>query len=603
MSRLRLIRVLPAGLVLLAAHGGSLALSLGSPQGQALLGQPLDLAVPVQFDSSDSVNGQCVAVEVWYADEPLPEAMVRTAVTLQRGQLDGVLRIRTGRPVNEPVVSLAVTAGCAPRITRRYVLLADVPSLARAPMTLGSPEGLPRTTVPRAAAPLKLGPGAGVGGAPAPRRAAPPAVGPRGAAASRSPREPGLRTERARLQLAPAAELAIERNPTLKNSADLQAVPQSDNPQRGAAAALWRALNQELQQSVQNTERIAALEAEIAALKKERAQSASTIAGLSRQLSQSQDERYANPLVYALAAVAALALAALGGLAWRTRQRPRGAWWDSDEEASAGETEVPVPAPQVAEPPPAPVPADAPPAPALAPLGAMGHAAPSGFAGPQPGQVEALLDLQQQVAFFESLGQQVQAAAVLQRHIDGKPATSPWAYLELFHLYQAMGRMEEFDRLKRSFHLTFNAHVPPFADTGEAGVGLEASPDTLARIAALWPSAGGMAMIETLLCQPTGDCEEVLTLNAYRELLLLCAVGHEALAMPAVAPSAPRGGARSWEDRDHPTTVLQPLAEEPAHEPTLPVDIDLSTLTRPPVHNDPGLDFELPKGRGSGTPR
>lgn len=594
MTRLRLSRVLSAGLVLLAVHAGSLALSLGAPQGQALLGQPLDLVVPVQFDSSDSVNGQCVAVEVAYADEPVSASLVKVSVAVNRGQLDGVLRIRASRSVNEPVVTVTVHAGCAPRITRRYVLLADVPSLARG--AVAAAEAPPRTA---GVAPLRLNPSARVptpGAVRSTRQAAPAVAGPR---ASPGSRMASPRSDRARLQLAPAAALAIEGSPALKNSADLQFVPSLDNPQRGAAAALWRALNQELQQSVQNTERIVALEAEIAALRKERAQSTTTIASLSRELSQARGERYANPLVYALAAIAALALAALGWLVWRSARQPRTEtpqWWDGGDEASeAGE--APVMPTAVATPAPAPPEVVTPP---VAAPGASGRGLPSGFAGPQPGQVEALLDLQQQAEFFESLGQKTQAIAVLQRHIDGKPFTSPWVYLELFHLYQGLGQMTEFDRLKRSFHLTFNAHVPPFADEGEAGVGLEACPDTLARITALWPSESGITVIETLVCQPPGDSGEVLTLTAYRELLLLCAVGLETLTMPVVV--ARRSGARSWEDRDQPSTVLQPLTEL-THEAEPSVDIDLSTLTKPPVHDDPGLDFDPPKGTGSGTPR
>ncbi|NIM31090.1 MAG: hypothetical protein GTN60_07180, partial [Pseudomonas stutzeri] len=65
------------------------------------------------------------------------------------GELTGIARVVSSLPVNEPIVTLSVRAGCGLPFTRRYVLLADLvsePAVAAAPA--------PQAAVPAPPAPV-----------------------------------------------------------------------------------------------------------------------------------------------------------------------------------------------------------------------------------------------------------------------------------------------------------------------------------------------------------------------------------------------------------------------------------------------------------------
>ena len=112
--------------MLFGAVSGSMAVSLGRSSGATLLGRPLDVTVQLELDSADAGAPYCVEAEVFYADDRIAASRVQASLERSTSAQDARIRIRVARPVDEPVVTLYVRAGCVQRSEKRYVLLADV---------------------------------------------------------------------------------------------------------------------------------------------------------------------------------------------------------------------------------------------------------------------------------------------------------------------------------------------------------------------------------------------------------------------------------------------------------------------------------------------
>ena len=109
-----------------AAGAPASSASLGGASNSAVLGQTLDFAVPVRLDAGEALAAECVSAEVMAGDRLLPSSQVRTMV--EPRATDGVLvRIITTQVIEEPVLTVQLSAGCAARVARRYVVLADPP--------------------------------------------------------------------------------------------------------------------------------------------------------------------------------------------------------------------------------------------------------------------------------------------------------------------------------------------------------------------------------------------------------------------------------------------------------------------------------------------
>jgi pilus assembly protein FimV len=161
---------LVTGAWLLAAATQSMAVTLGSVQGSAIIGQPLDLLVRSSISAADTVSALCLKAEVVYGDTPV--ALTDVSVTIQRlgMQESGALRVRVRPPVNEPVVVMNLLVGCNNPFRRQYTLLAE---FAAAPLPA---DAAPLTVLPAAVpAPVPQGPSSP---APAPGVAAAPVASP-----------------------------------------------------------------------------------------------------------------------------------------------------------------------------------------------------------------------------------------------------------------------------------------------------------------------------------------------------------------------------------------------------------------------------------------
>jgi len=674
---LKLRHTVIAGTLLLAALGSS-ALTLGRPRGAVIIGQPLNVVIPVRTDSGEDAATQCYEADVFHADSRVDGS--RISVTIEPGAMaqEFNVRVRSATVVDEPVISIYLRAGCLQRTTRRYVLLADVASEVIAPLTLASVARQPDANSARVPpSPAAAVPGAGAGGvssnsaqsraaartrareaaansaaptaptraaaeraaaavnapsatAPAASKPARPAVAPAPAPVRESVVRRKNEGSKSRLKLDPL-DLLVEVDPVLRSSSEL-ITPPSENPQvRAEAAAMWRALNAQPLDILRNAQRLQGLEADVKALRDVTSKNQASLSELNVRLQKAEGERYANELVYTLAALVLAVLGLAGFFWWRSRGtgatgdvwwRGRGRDFEADEDPRSHVADVAAPATPLTE-----VDVDlgmdenlfaslksrtvSQPAATPPPRFVRAVSEHSDFASSLPGMsravnAEELFDIQQQADFFVSLGQHDQAIEVLKNHISDNVETSALAYLDLLKIYHSLGRREEYDLLRVDFNRVFNAQVPLFDSYTNDSNGLESYHSAMSRIEALWPSAKVLEIIEESIFRKPGTGDgEAFDLEAYRELLLLYAIAKDVvdrhadsaeyvLSGPSSLPADSDGGSQFGQTSRFSATNIQPLSAahytdpgsgEPLPEIALPkpsprlgLDIDLDDL-------------------------
>lgn len=171
--RLKTFALAACGLTL---AGPALALGLGSASGQAVIGQPLRVEIPLL-----GVDGGLPAADCFRIRAPqvtMDPAYVlkgaRTEVVGGRGQARLVV---TAPALREPVVEFAVSVACGIDLTKEYLLLSSLPAKADAPV---APPVAVAATAPAAVpaparAPVLVAPQAPTPVAAAPASAAPSA--------------------------------------------------------------------------------------------------------------------------------------------------------------------------------------------------------------------------------------------------------------------------------------------------------------------------------------------------------------------------------------------------------------------------------------------
>lgn len=651
MSRPLITRNFLTGALVLACALTCQAMSLGRTKGAIWIGRPLDITVQVKLDPGEDAASLCLAVDVLYADTRVNAGQVRVFVEPGGSREEAVLRIQSAVPVDEPVVNLYLKAGCAQPVTRRYVLLADVPIDYRADVvapghragSVMAPAGRagesnPPVTagggdVPRSAAQGRRAAGTAArsgdsasSGLAQPAALAPAANQPapvRSVVRKPVPEKP---VAKARLKLDPA-DLVIERDPVLRMSSDLLSAPQDGGTRRAEAVALWRAINATPEEILKDAQRLQSLQTDAAALRGQNQKSQAEIAELRTQLHVANSERVDRGWVFGLAAALLAALGAAVYFWLRGREQSRRQWWSLGEEsahskpASMSEPEASEPAaavPTVARTgevdidlsaaasmgtasPVRPVPP-----PMLAPLDAVDFQTSLTGAG-RAVKVEELLDIQQQADFFISLGQYEQAVATLRNHIADNVETSALAYLDLLKIYHLQGREKDYALVRKEFNDVFNAEVPEFAAFGQQTRGLQSYQSALSRITALWPTPKVLDVIEESIFRKPGQGSQTFDLEAYRELLMLYAVAKELVddgrqaravavpgspvpAVPELKPLTDRGGER---DRpDFQSTNIQPLPVASLSGERGGDSLSQSLLRVPPSPNL-GLDIDL----------
>ncbi|MES2910101.1 MAG: hypothetical protein V4718_01860 [Pseudomonadota bacterium] len=654
-------------------------MSLGRHRGAAVIGRPLDISIQAVLDAQEDLAAACIEADVFYSDTKLSRGRIQVSSERVAGGQDAVIHVRTSLPVDEPVVSIYLRTGCVQKNEKKFVVLADLVS-EQAPASSGlaarqavpAPVSLPPVATPAAAAspgsvtvfdpavtrrsrtraasteavavPASSQAGSRSVAAAAPKEGAPPAV-------SRSQRAKEAREAKAaartgaRLKLEPL-DLTIERDPSLRASTEMLSTPSSSPQERSAAAALWRALTSQPQDILRDAEKLQSLEASVRALQAQGQKNQLAIETLNGQVRQAESERYANLLVYALAALLLLALAALAYFvrSWLLIRRNGDAelpWWRKNEPLEKGWAN------------------SAPDIDALTPQEAA-QAAKAGTKSARSGKraaetpsdldldlgtnesgftevkhmsqlenpdsmpplsrrdrsdfamsmthptravkAEELFDVQQQADFFVSLGQTEQAIEVLRGHINENVQTSALVYLDLFNLYHQLGHEEDYEDLRHTFNQLFNSKIPAFQfyKDKDSGVGLEAYQIAMSRIEALWPSPKVLDIIEESIFRKPDAGAEAFDLEAYRELLMLYSVARDIIHPEASSGnSVPKFDLPDSEFDNDPRTVkfvstsIQPLSASVAEPQQQEYSRPFLESVIPPSSPNLGLDLDL----------
>lgn len=624
------VRQILVGSILLSTALGSAAATLGRSSGAVVIGRPLDIRVQAVAGPDEDLSALCVQADVFFGDNQLGSASVRTSTQRNTPDAEASVRIQTTVPVNEPIVSVLVKAGCTSPFSRRYVLLADYAAdpVASAQEVQSSPvaaagvpaaQALPALTAPGSGSGRPTARGAedparpvasGTQGGSTPTRAAAPPSRPN-SVVRKPPVQP--RDTAPRLQLDPVdVSLAIERDPVLRLSLSLLSEPTSNEQERAAAAQLWKALNASPEDILRDAQKLAVLEAESKGLREQEARNKASLLEMEARLEQSR------LMTWAAYVLGGLLLLALGALAWLARRKAQGSgdgaggaasknWW------ATGAAK-------------APVVAAAPTAGGTAAQGVdidldlddesgldelrpyEGGAEHDGaslnsndrrdFRASQMGvsrsvATEELFDVQQQSDFFVSLGEFDQAIGVLKTHLSESQEPSALAYLDLFKLYHRTGRRDDYEKLRLDFNHQFNAGAPPFDQYSDSSQGLEAYETAFGRIQALWPQPKVLDVIEKSIFRDASDPEsEVFDLEAYRELLLLHALAKEVIKRDANSPASdfqhtairplkaagPKSAAAASAAASMAERATVPQDDIPHASPRLGLDVDLDAL-------------------------
>ena len=136
-----------AACLLVAGFGTQgFALGLGEPNVTSVLGQPLQMTLPLVMSPDTELTQECVRIIPGSpAGEPTPTL---NAARLTIDALNRKLRIESPQPIVEPTLRVVVELGCNERIRREFALLLDPPSMVAPASAAGLAEG---------ASPLGLG--------------------------------------------------------------------------------------------------------------------------------------------------------------------------------------------------------------------------------------------------------------------------------------------------------------------------------------------------------------------------------------------------------------------------------------------------------------
>ncbi len=552
------VRPLLLGIALSGFGQVAWGLGFGPLPTAATLGQTLDLRIPLRLEAGEDVPPECVTAEVRFGDvlqqRGTTSAMLEPSLP---GARDRTVRVLTTTRIDEPVIAVEVSAGCAARVTRRFTLFADPPLYT------------PPTTTLAAVVPIEPGAAAPATepAAPAAAELAPPSSSAVASAAAarpvkkRRPRPSAVATARAPVAAAPAprAPLTAPAMPsgaavssqlklaTLEQGANLSAAAASAAAQDIAAAEAAASAASAVAAAA--SARAAEAEASGARTRAELDKAQQTINELKARLQQTEAPRSDSAMVYGLGG---LTLLLLGLLIWMWRQR------EQEREASAWLEQAAASSPRPGTPEGdaataealafAPTPSA--PVPLSRPMGfddtqaasRTGLASRPGGLGPVSApaplmaerrevSVEELIDLEQQAEFFIVLGQDEAAIDLLMGHLRSTSDTSPLPYLKLLEICKRRGDRKEYERLRDRFNSRFAARAPEWETDLQGGLALEDYPAVVGRLQSLWsqPKRAMEVLQATLLREPSdADLQaDSFDLPAYRELMMLYSVARD----------------------------------------------------------------------------
>jgi hypothetical protein len=572
---------------LLCAAFGSSALTLGRVRGAALIGRPLDVVIQVQLEGPDEqASSLCFDADVFHADTKQDPSRVKVSMEANEAAGTAQVRVQSQSVVDEPIVTIYLRAGCtSQKVTRRYVLLADLPSevaapaiplVVPAPVAAPAPAPVDKLAGPSDAGRASQGEAAGSPQPTAVLKAAPaapaPAPKPRKQPAPRVARAEPAPVKAAQTQAAaPAAKPAASAPAPAVEKAKPAAAPGQPrlrlDPMESLAerVATLEAIAPAAPASADEAARVKSLESDVKALLTLATKNEASLAELRMRLEKAESERFSVVWIYLLAGLVLACLAAIA-LLWSRNKRPLGTdpsersdWWRGAQAAAPAPVQQSRPAPDTADlnskapEPQAPKPGLAP---SLMESGNLDEVdvnlvdmddsmfdkmmkAAGTYKKPEPQKPEPavaggaprrvvdsdeLMDVRQQAEFFVSLGQTDQAIQVLEKRI-AKGDCGPLMYLDLLSIFHSRSLKTDFRQMRDEFNRLFNGRIPEFAAFKEEGRGIDSYPSVFAHIVALWPSAKVLEIIETCIFRdPWDDRDQAFDLYAFRDLLLLYAI-------------------------------------------------------------------------------
>nr|WP_295776976.1 hypothetical protein [Rhodoferax sp.] len=591
------VKAYVCGVVMLCTAMGSAGLTLGRAQGAIFVGKPLDLRVQLQADASEELQSSCMSAEVFYGETLVDPS--RVSVSIDDAQGAGgkgpTVRVTAAVLIDEPIVTVNFRVGCQQKSSKRYTLFPDVAtnvvepaSRAPAPRGAAADVALPvagatatgsaraSDAKPKRSRSTPVAPEAASASKPAPMAKVTGPAQPVDATAGASPpfaKAAAKTSGKSRLKLDPL-DLSIERDPVLRATTELLTMPQENAALRAEAAALWRALNASPEELLLDEAKARAFEKDLKSLYAVTAENQKGLVDLVAKVQRAESQRYANGLVYTLAA---LCLVLLLGLVWvwrRARAARPMSWMevvdDADDSlmaelvksppvsrtsahgalasrpaALSAAAPKPVITPTANVDPPAAVPlttldfdldafelhpkpkadvAASPPASTARPPspGGARDLSMSVSGGLRAIDSAELLDVRQQADFFLALGEHQKAIDVLTTRIAQVGESSPLVCLDLLKIYHKLGRESEFEFMRQEFNNWFTGRVPVIDDFSNEGRSLEKYPKVIDQIVALWPDSRVLEYIENCIYHHSTDVYEPdFDLLAYRELLLL----------------------------------------------------------------------------------
>lgn len=595
-------KLIGAASLLLCVAFASQALTLGRIRGAALIGQPLNMVVPVQTDAGEDASAACFDAEVFHADTRQDPSRIKLSVepTSQAGTVN--VRVLSSVLVDEPMVTLYLRTVCGQKTTRRYVLLADLPSEVDpvvAPIKAPSVALVPPVSSAAVAADsvsdaVVSRPTAAV----APVSAAPPKapakpkpkvvkkVAKKPVSKAPEPQPSAAAVASTVAPMAPTGQPRLTLDSPVLLSAQVDALGAIPPP--GPSAEAQRDLL-----------KIQTLESDVKALLALAAKNEASLLDLRTRLQAAESERLPNWMVYALGALVVACLAAIALLLRRQRRDlpPGNDRWSASV-AAANPPNMPEPGvnPPLARitmpgmldaQPPGSADRSSPMAPSYgqgdSPVtqvdvsllemsesnfdslmqSGVAHSAirkpmpatPVVAVGVAPRNLNSasVFDVRQQAEFFVSLGQTDQAVRILEKQISDSQEPNPHVYLDLLAIFHSLSLKVDFRQFREDFNLLFNGYMPEFASFRDEGDDLAAYPVELAAISAVWPSVKALSVIESFIFRESSESgRHPFDLAAFRDLLLLHAVAQRILlASPGIEPSGQSASTATGQTRPY----------------------------------------------------
>lgn len=567
----------------------SAALTVGRVRGVAWIGQPLSLSIPVQLDSAATDTNLCAEADVYYADALKDPSRIRVQQTPGEQANTHIVQIDSAVTIDEPMVTVYLRVGCGQKVSRRYVMLADYPSLpASTDANAAVLDAVATSTAVDSAAALQASPLDAAAPPPVADAAAKPSEAAKATGAKQQPERKVARSASALPQKTLAQPKPATKAPSALAKPNAAPAPTPTTPQRARLkldplenlSERIKTLETTttaipLEDMVRDAQRIQQLQGDVKKLLDQAAKNEATLTQMRERLEKAEAERASSTLVYALAALVLACLAAIAVL-WNrgsSTSDKRASWAssqnDDDDDIAPPVRATNAPTTNVAATKAVPVAAATPPRQESAlemdmlemevdddAYKALANTteAPSTLptqsdSAPMPMLDAAVsvydfnsnsqFDLRQQAEYFDSLGKTDEAIEMLEKRIRANSKDCPLIYLELLRIANARNLKTDFRQFRDECMQAFNVAVPEFALFRSEGRALDAYPDLLAHIEKLWNNPKALEVLESCIVRdPWEKNAKPFDLAAFKELVMLHGLASRAEPLPLWANGA-----------------------------------------------------------------